>query len=268
MPRDQSSDNAMSINLKIKFLLTISCLLLIAFFFNKKYEIDYEWNGLLPDKLYVYPKIVDRRSELFASISEPKQIINSKCGNALIIGDSIAFGYTPFLREDISKIYNFYIIPDNGRSTSYSLKRLDYWLDGNSYDLIIANWGLWDILRLDLPYTNKILDQSQYIVTSQQDYKENLELIYKKLRDHSKNLIFINTTPTLPNEVRKLSDVIQYNKTMEEFVEENSLNIIDLHAYVKSNFGEEEYIDTVHFSETGNSKIADFLATKFNNCKN
>ena len=121
--------------------------------------------------------------------------------------------------------------------------------------MIIANWGLWDILRLDLPYTNKILDQSQYIVTSQQDYKENLELIYKKLRDHSKNLIFINTTPTLPNEVRKLSDVIQYNKTMEEFVEENSLNIIDLHAYVKSNFGEEEYIDTVHFSETGNSKI-------------
>ena len=134
--------------------------------------------------------------------------------------------------------------------------------------MIIANWGLWDILRLDLPYTNKILDQSQYIVTSQQDYKENLELIYKKLRDHSKNLIFINTTPTLPNEVRKLSDVIQYNKTMEEFVEENSLNIIDLHAYVKSNFGEEEYIDTVHFSETGNGKIANFLATKFNNCKN
>lgn len=258
----------MSINLKIKFLLTILCLLLIAFFFNKKYEIDYEWNGLLPDKFYVYPKIIDRRSELFASISEPKQIINSKCGNALIIGDSIAFGYTPFLREDISKIYNFYIIPDNGRSTSYSLKRLDYWLNGNSYDLIIANWGLWDILRLDLPYTNKILDQSKYIVTSQQDYKENLELIYKKLRDHSKNLIFINTTPTLPNEIRKLSDVNQYNKTMEAFVVENSLNIIDLYTYVKSNFGEEEYIDTVHFSETGNSKIADFLVSKLNNCKN
>ena len=55
---------------------------------------------------------------------------------------------------------------------------------------------------------------------------------------------------------------------MEDFIEENSLAIVDLYSYVKSNFGEEEYIDTVHFSEIGSNKIADFLLTKINNCKN
>lgn len=257
----------MNTNLKIKFLITILSALSIVFFWNKIYEIDYEWNGFLPEKFYVHPKIIDRRPEAFASISEPNQIVNSKCGNALVIGDSIAYGYVPYLRDDMSKIYNFYIIPDNGRSTSYSLKRIDSWLNTNFYDLIIANWGLWDILRADLPFKNKILDQSKYVVTSQQDYKENLELIYKKLSNYSENIIFINTTPTLPNEVRRLSDVIQYNETFEEFIEENSLEIIDLYNYVKSNFTEEEYMDKVHFNEAGNRKIAKFLLSKINTCK-
>ena len=77
----------------------------------------------------------------------------------------------------------------------------------------------------------------------------------------------INTTPTLPNPVRRLYDVIEYNKTMEEFARKNSLKIIDLFSFVKSNIDEEGYMDAVHFNKIGNNKVGKFLSTQLNNCK-
>src|SRR4051794_40674109 len=50
----------------------------------------------------------------------------------LIIGDSISMYYTPEVRSLLKGKANVYRVPDNGKSTLYGLKNIDYWLgDGN-----------------------------------------------------------------------------------------------------------------------------------------
>ncbi|MDB4042857.1 SGNH/GDSL hydrolase family protein [Gammaproteobacteria bacterium] len=253
--------------LVLKIFILISALFFSGRYIQSKFDIIYKWSGFLPDRIHIFPKIIDRRPQVYTLVSMPENNVDAECGSALIIGDSIAYGYLPYLRENLKMKYNIYMIPDNGRSTSYSLKRIDQWLESKSYDLILANWGLWDILRLDLPFPNKIIDQSTFIVTSQQDYAFNLELLHQKLTKYSDNISFINTTPTLLNKVRKPEDVKAYNETMKNFSELHAVELIDLFSFAKINIGQELYIDKVHFNKVGSQKIARYISGQLPDCK-
>src|SRR5437868_5791358 len=50
-----------------------------------------------------------------------------KLPNVLLIGMSTSIGYTPAVRVQLEGKYNVYHVPDNARTTTYSLPRLDGW---------------------------------------------------------------------------------------------------------------------------------------------
>ncbi|MFP6883617.1 MAG: hypothetical protein VCA40_04240, partial [Roseibacillus sp.] len=60
----------------------------------------------------------------------------------LLIGDSITFGYTLFVREALKGVANVHRIPTNGGPTSKGLEHIEAWLGTSKWDIIHFNWGL------------------------------------------------------------------------------------------------------------------------------
>ena len=69
--------------------------------------------------------------------------------HVLIIGGSNSVKYTPYVREFLSGKAVVDRVPDNARSTRYTLERLDGWLGDGSWQVIYFNWGMHDLTRVD-----------------------------------------------------------------------------------------------------------------------
>jgi acyl-CoA thioesterase-1 len=169
----------------------------------------------------------------------------------LIIGDSISMYYTAEVRHLLTGRANVFRIPDNGKSTGYALKNIDYWLGDNHWAVIHFNFGLHDLAIL--PATGK--EQ-----VSLEDYEKNLRLLLKPLRASGAKLIWASTTP-VPEGARARSeaDAVAYNAVAKKVMDENRIPIDDLHALVQANMDKIErwqYPQNVHFRAEGSVELA------------
>ena len=194
--------------------------------------------------------------------------IDPKLPNVLIIGDSISIHYTSHVVAGLSGKAN--VFHSGGRwgcnagSTGISVKmekqsgkrpieswlafrgnvhfcgkkpsgapkRRDYDLStmGLSWDVIVANWGLWDIIRPD-PQA----DNDDRILTPLDKYKENLEILFDRMRGTGAELIWVSTTPVPPTNIRNRrdEDVVAYNAAAAANARRHGATICDLYSLVK-----------------------------------
>jgi acyl-CoA thioesterase-1 len=169
----------------------------------------------------------------------------------LIIGDSISMYYTAEVRHLLTGRANVFRIPDNGKSTGYGLKNIDYWLGDGRWAVIHFNFGLHDLAIM--PATGK--EQ-----VSLEDYEKNLRLLLKPLRASGAKLIWASTTP-VPEGARARSeaDAVAYNAVAKKVMDENRIPIDDLHALVQANMDKIErwqYPQNVHFRAEGSVELA------------
>ena len=128
---------------------------------------------------------------VFISISFQKEQ-----AKILIVGDSISIGYTPFVQESLRDKAIVTHNPGNAQHTGKGVKNIEKWIDGQNWDIIQFNWGLWDLCyrHPDSKVQGKRDKINGEITFSLEEYKSNLEEIIKKIKQKSNaKLIFVTT---------------------------------------------------------------------------
>ncbi|MEP7271377.1 MAG: SGNH/GDSL hydrolase family protein [Acidobacteriota bacterium] len=112
----------------------------------------------------------------------------------LLIGDSIAANYTPFVRELLDGKANIIRIPINGGPTTNGLRFIDQWLGNDKSDVIHFNWELHDVKWCDDngTLTEVGVGHQQVPITA---YDTNLRHLVARLKKTGATLIWCSTTP-------------------------------------------------------------------------
>jgi len=179
---------------------------------------------------------------------------------ALIIGDSISLGYTPYVQDMLSGRVEVVHNPGNAQHTGTGLEKLDEWLGTEPWDLIHVNWGLWDLCYRHpdaTTYGNR--DKVHGIQTfSIPEYRSNLEKLVIKLKCTGAKLVWATTTPVPAGEAGRIrGDAIRYNAAAKEIMDTYGIPINDLYAYIYDHMNEFQvrYGD-VHFTTEGYQYLA------------
>lgn len=185
----------------------------------------------------------------------------------LIIGDSISNGYAPTVRWQLRKIADVKRIEGNGMHTRNGLQKIDDWIGDEKWDLVLFNWGLWD-LCYRIPEHGEIGKQDKVNGIQEvplENYSENLDLLVKKLKSTNAILVFVTSTYAPPLEPGINSDdVPKYNKAAKEIMQKHNVTILDIYTKSKEvhkRFGVGQ--DDAHFTKQGygilGMEISDFL---------
>ena len=198
---------------------------------------------------------------------KPEDIgIDPSLPNILIIGDSISLHYTPFVVQELKGKANVFHSGGkwgcNAASTELSLKEqktsgksaAELWLEfkadthfcgkkapgapkprdydlsrmGMKWDVVVANWGLWDISRSGPGADSRI-------ATPIEEYRANLETLFEKMAATKAELVWVSTTPVPETNLRhrRDEDVIAYNLAAAEIAARHGARICDLYSLVK-----------------------------------
>lgn len=160
----------------------------------------------------------------------------------LILGDSISIGYTPVVINRLADKANvnrpllseFTYVPDhnfavdfghpvNCRGTTYTLEHLDDWLGTGKWDVIHANWGLWDARR-----------------SSVSQYTEQLGRIVTRLKRRTPVLVIATITPISErhgksSRPQENATIIAMNQAISELSQTHGFYVNDLYALVQGN---------------------------------
>ena len=160
----------------------------------------------------------------------------------ILLGDSIRMGYQPEVQKLLKGLFEIYGPEENCRWSGYTLNSLRFWMpEWPDADVIHINTGLWDMgddYGFGRPFTKL------------PDYKENLELIIRVLREHypGAKIILATTTPTLDRDQQVIRD---YNEVLIGVAREQGAFIDDLYSLFAGK--EQDYIcpDKLHLTEEG-----------------
>ena len=174
--------------------------------------------------------------------------------NILIIGDSIANDYSKYLRYLISESHDVYKY-DNDRYTDIGLLNINEYLKKRNWDLILFNFGLHDLLRI-----NKDKKRNNLI-----KYKKNLYQIVGKLKKSNASLIWLTTTPVpekTPNRVANSQK--EYNEISKNIMKNYGIKVCDIEDFLNSSSKISVYqkFRDVHLTEEGSLFIAHKIITK------
>ncbi len=194
----------------------------------------------------------------------------------LVLGDSIALQYFPYLRDSLRPEYECFLKGD----TEEALRDLDRATGSNcgdsnrilefideevrkgalNYDYLLLNCGLHDV-RTDPITGRKQVDLEVY--------ERNLRHIIGLLRCHPIHTIWIRTVQVierLHNDGRigfhrYRKDVGDYNAIADQLMQGNGIPVIDLCSLSES-FGEEGRHDHVHFIKEVQVAQAEWIASR------
>lgn len=222
-----------------------------------------------------------------ARVVTPSDVgIDPKLPNVLIIGDSISLHYTQFVVAELAGKAN--VFHSGGRwgcnagSTKISLQKqsdtgkhaIELWLDFQAnthfcgkkapgapkprdydlskmdlkWDVVAANWGLWDIVRSSS-------GPGSPTATPLEAYRENIETLFNCMAATEAQLIWISTTPVPPTNIRNRrdADVVAFNSVAAAVAKKHGADICDLYSLVKPKITPEwrknKDPDEVHFSK-------------------
>ena len=169
----------------------------------------------------------------------------------ILLGDSIRMGYQPEVQKLLAGRYDVSGPEENGRWSGYTLNSLRFWMpEWPEADVIHLNAGLWDTgddYGFGRPFTRLA------------DYRENLELILRVLREPypDAKLILATTTPTLD---RDQGIIREYNEVLKDVAAEQGIPVDDLYGLFAGR--EKEYIcpDKVHLTKEGFCLAAEQVA--------
>lgn len=188
--------------------------------------------------------------------ADPKKVATPDDPNlprVLIIGDSISMGYTEPTKKLLAGKANVHRISGNGGPSSRGIENIELWLGDGKWDVIHFNFGLHDIKRDDEGNTQ----------VSIKDYETNLRKLVERMKATNAKLIWATTTP-VPNAklrpVRKVADVIEFNKVAQKVMDENGVAIDDLYSYALPQLKKIQKPKNVHFTPAGSEVLAKQVA--------
>jgi acyl-CoA thioesterase-1 len=166
----------------------------------------------------------------------------------LLIGDSIASGYTEPVRQALAGKATIGSAPGNGFYTVLALTNLHNMLGDGHWDVINFNWGLNDLegRRVRLPR-----------------YEANLQTLVKQLKQTGAKLVWCSTTPVPTGKVnspRIYTDVPEYNAVAEKVMKENGVPINDLYNFALPRLAELQLKEDVHFTPVGYAALGEQVA--------
>lgn len=160
----------------------------------------------------------------------------------ILLGDSIRMGYQPEVAKILEGRMEVFGPNENGRWSGYTLNSLRFWMpEWPGADVIHLNVGMWDTGD-DYGFGRSF--------TRLPDYKENLELILRVLRENypQARLILATTTPTLDRDQQVIRD---YNEVLSCVAREHGVFLNDLYGLFAGK--EEQYVcpDKLHLTLEG-----------------
>lgn len=182
----------------------------------------------------------------------------------LIIGDSISLGYTPFVAQMLRDRAEVVHCPGNARHTWYGVVWLDKLVSGGPWDVILFNWGLWDMCyRRPVRGGATVPDRARGRVSIPlPDYRRNLEAIVQGLERTGATLVWVSTTAVPAGDRGRFSaDVDRYNDAAAGVMRAHGIGVIDLCA-VSRTFGPglRPAPGNVHFTPEGYRRLAAAVA--------
>jgi lysophospholipase L1-like esterase len=189
----------------------------------------------------------------------------------LVIGDSVSIQYRAPLAKRLvrcarvlqpvrlarqtlwARWQNPSLRPINARSSSHLRSNLAFWLGDKQFDLIMVNVGLHDALHSPPGASDALIVSA---------YQENLQSVLQILVKHSKQVLFISTTPTRAPQVSlaKLELIRQLNDAARALAQSLDITYLDIEA--QAPIDAPTYIDAdgIHLTDEGASMVADLLA--------
>lgn len=181
----------------------------------------------------------------------------------LIIGDSISLGYFPPVKKSLQKEAEVSHNPGNAQHTGTGLRMIDRWLGTAHYDVIVFNWGLWDLCyRHPDAKTYGHRDKVNGKITHTADqYKANLEKLVQRLKKTGAKLVFVTTTVIPPGEAGRFEgDEIVYNQAAKAVMKKYNVMVCDL--YEPSVAIHKKYKKTegdVHYTTEGYAALGSYI---------
>lgn len=163
--------------------------------------------------------------------------------DVLIIGDSISYGYTPFVTTNLSA-YEVVHTACSGRNSVNGMRYIDEWLNYRPhYKAIIFNFGIWDTWNPNITIPM---------------YTENIRTITAKILDSglADHVYFAQTTLIIDTSPKSVA----IRSMAESIMIENNIPIIDL--YTLSTGLSSYRFDGVHYTDPAYQIIGDFISTR------
>jgi len=187
----------------------------------------------------------------------------------LIIGDSIAGGYFPFVQEMLEG-KAMITLPRNEQGetvscegTTKGVRDIEKWIGDTDWDVIHFNFGLHDIKHIDPETGKNSKNLSHPQQANPEQYQINLIAIVEKLKTTGAKLIFATTTPypdKLGNQMRSPGMPAVYNKVALKIMREHGIEVNDLYSFMLPGMGELQRPNNVHFNDAGSKALAGQVA--------
>lgn len=182
----------------------------------------------------------------------------------LIIGDSISLGYFSHVKKALESEAEVFHNPGNAQHTGTGLRMIDKWLGDTQYDVIVFNWGLWDLCYRHAESTEQgQRDKLNGEITFTVDrYEANMEQLVKRLKQTGAKLVFVTTTVIPPNEAGRFEgDEVTYNEAAIAVMETYGVSVLDLHGpSVAIHETYKKGSGDVHYTAEGSQKLAEHIA--------
>lgn len=182
----------------------------------------------------------------------------------LIIGDSISLGYFPTVKKELAAEAEVLHNPGNAQHTGTGLRMIDQWLGDQKYDVILFNWGLWDLCYRHPDskvqgQRDKLNGEITYTVDR---YEANMEKLVQRLKKTGAKLVFVTTTVIPPDEAGRFEgDEITYNNAAKNVMKKYGVELCDLHQYSVEVHKQYKLKDgDVHYVPEGYQKLGGYIA--------
>lgn len=168
----------------------------------------------------------------------------------LIMGDSIAGGYTGTASVALRGRAIVETHRGNGMGSGNALIMLDSWLGTQKWDLIHFNFGVWDL---------KINAAGRPVVPID-EYQRNPALLSTRLQRTGSKLIWASTVP-IPCDMKRYGDVRTYNAVAARLMKFSDIPVQDIYAEVLPlQDSLRSPGDDVHFNERGRLFLGEIVA--------
>lgn len=171
----------------------------------------------------------------------------------LIIGDSISIGYTP----TIQNLKYDYIVEHNmgnAMNSRNGVAKIDEWLAYRKHwDIITFNHGFWDLTPDD--------GTGRYF-TDENEYRENLRTIAKKIKLKTDYPVFILITNKPTTEIDFTDAQVQIrNAIARDVMRDENIAVIDLYSFSWGSEINALHLSPkdIHFNEDGYRKLGEFI---------
>ncbi|MBO4344759.1 MAG: SGNH/GDSL hydrolase family protein [Victivallales bacterium] len=216
---------------------------------------------------------------------------DSSLPRALLLGDSISLGYTPFVQKKLEgRVFVTRPQCNCGPSEFYLRERgnIGEWLGSTQWDVVHVNFGIWDHhfinekediffyrtqqAQLDSrPMEERIgivESMGYHLRTTAQEYERNTRTILSDIRSHARKVVFALSTPVpLYRETLYTTDCIaEYNDIAVKVCREMDIPINDLYSVAAPLRADQN--DGCHFSEYGYDILANAVVKAILDCLN